>query len=64
MDPETRDGYLFFMQGAKGQTHLVVEESLPLHGLVKEMVNKCKGLDGKVDDFLCAAIRNELKNWE
>lgn len=57
-------GYLFFVQGKKGQTHLVVDESVSLHGLVKEMVSKCKGLDGKVDDFLCAAIRNELKNWE
>lgn len=58
------NGYLFFMQGKKGQTHLVVDESTPLNGLVKEMVRACKGLDGKVDDFLVAAIRNELKNWE
>ena len=57
-------GYLFFMQGAKGQTHLLVDESDALHKLVKNMVNACKGLDAKVDDFLIAAIRNELKNWE
>jgi ParB-like nuclease family protein len=57
-------GYLFFVQGKKGQTHLVVDESVALHDLVKHMVKACKGLDGKVDDFLSAAIRNELKNWE
>jgi hypothetical protein len=57
-------GYLFFMQGKKGQSHLIVDVSMPLCGLVKDMVSKCKGLDGKVDDFLVAAIRNELKNWE
>lgn len=57
-------GYLFFVQGKKGQTHLVVDETVTLHGLVKSMVTACKGLDSKVDDFLCAAIRNELKNWE
>ena len=58
------NGYLFFMQGKKGQTHLVVDESTSLNGLVKEMVKACKGLDGKVDDFLVSAIRNELKTWE
>jgi len=58
------NGYLFFVQGKKGQTHLVVNESTALHGMVKNMVAACKGLDGKVDDFLIAAIRNELKNWE
>lgn len=57
-------GYLFFMQGKKGQSHLVVDESKTLHGLVKNMVESCKGLDGKVDDFLISAIRNELKNRE
>jgi ParB-like chromosome segregation protein Spo0J len=57
-------GYLFFVQGKKGQSHLVVNESLTLHGLVKQMVAACKGVDGKVDDFLSGAIRNELKNWE
>jgi len=58
------NGYLFFMQGKKGQTHLVVDESTSLNSLVKEMVKACKGLDGKVDDFLVSAIRNELKTWE
>ena len=57
-------GYLFFTQGKKGQTHLVVNESVTLHGLVKNMVASCKDIDGKVDDFLVAAIRNELKNRE
>lgn len=58
------NGYLFFVQGKKGQTHLVVDESVTLHGLVKQMVSACKGIDGKVDDFLVNAIRNELLNWE
>lgn len=57
-------GYLFFVQGKSGQTHLVVNESAPLHDLVKSMVKACKGVDGRVDDFLVDAIRNELKNWE
>jgi len=57
-------GYLFFMQGKKGQTHLLVNESRTLHGLVTAMVSACKGNKAKVDDFLVGAIRNELKNWE
>jgi ParB-like chromosome segregation protein Spo0J len=57
-------GYLFFAQGKNGQTHLVVDSSEALHKLVKQMVKLCKGNDAKVDDFLSAAIRNELGNWE
>ena len=56
-------GYLFFMQGARGQTHLLVDETETLHGLVKNMVAACKGNEAKVDDFLIGAIRNEMKNW-
>ena len=58
------NGYLFFAQGKNGQMHLVVDSSKALSGLVKQMVKACKGLDAKVDDFLSAAIRNELENWE
>ena len=57
-------GYLFFAQGSKGQTHLVVNESQRLSGLVKRAVSACKGNSAKIDDFLCAAIEKELKNWE
>lgn len=57
-------GYLFFVQGNKGQTHLVVDESKRLHGLVASMVAACKGNSAKVDDFLAQAIQAELKNWE
>lgn len=57
-------GYLFFVQGRRGQTHLVVNESEDLNALVKNMVTACKGIDGKVDEFLIGAIRNELKNRE
>lgn len=57
-------GYLFFVQGRKGQTHLVVDESNNLHSLVSKMVSACKGESARVDDFLAAAIAKELKNWE
>lgn len=57
-------GYLFFVQGKKGQMHLVVDESERLHGVIKDMVKACKGVDAKIDDFLVDAIRNELGNWE
>lgn len=57
-------GYLFFVQGSKGQMHLVVDESKKLHELVSKMVNACKGSSAKVDDFLAAAINSELQNWE
>jgi ParB-like chromosome segregation protein Spo0J len=59
-----KHGYLFFAQGAKGQMHLVVDESDELHNLVKQMVDACKGGDAKVDDFLREAIRGELVNRE
>lgn len=57
-------GYLFFVQGKKGQMHLVVDETKNLHELVKLMVKACKGADAKIDDFLSSAIRTELGNWE
>ena len=57
-------GYLFFVQGGKGQMHLVVDETETLHGLIKQMVKTCKGVDGKIDTFLVEAIRNELSNRE
>lgn len=57
-------GYLFFVQGEKGQTHLVVNESKTLYDLVAKMVAACKGNSAKVDDFLSSAIRQELNNWE
>lgn len=57
-------GYLFFVQGKRGQMHLVVDESKNLHELVKLMVKACKGTDSKIDDFLSSAIRNELGNRE
>lgn len=56
-----KNGYLFFVQGNKGQTHLVVDESVDLHGFVAKMVSNCKGNSSKVDDFLSAAIETELK---
>jgi len=55
-------GYLFFMQC--GKTHLLVNESKRLYGLVGKMVSACKGNSAKVDDFLQAAIQQELTNWE
>lgn len=57
-------GYLFFAQGEKGQTHLVVDESPSLAGLVKRMVAACKGDSARVDEFLVTAITSELENWE
>jgi len=57
-------GYLFFMQGREGQSHLVVDETNRLHDLVSKMVSACKGVPASVDDFLSAAIQNELANWE
>jgi hypothetical protein len=57
-------GYLFFAQGNKGQMHLVVNESKRLYGLVSKMVSACKGNSAKVDDFISAAIQQELQNWE
>lgn len=57
-------GYLFFSQGGEGKTHLVVDESKALHGLVKRMVAACKKDSAKVDGFLASALTNELKNWE
>jgi ParB/RepB/Spo0J family partition protein len=55
-------GYLFFGQGEG--THLVVNESKKLWSLVKRMVAACKGDSAPVDEFLCAAIENELPKWE
>lgn len=55
-------GYLFFSQGQG--THLVVNESKTLWGLVKRMVEICKNDSAPVDDFLCVAIKNELARWE
>jgi len=57
-------GYLFFAQGKNGQLHLVVDETEKLYAVVRDMVHACKGQSGKIDDFLQAAIKNELKNWE
>jgi len=57
-------GYLFFAQGGRGQTHLVVDESKKLWSLVQRMVGACKKDSAKIDDFLCSAIKAELKNWE
>lgn len=54
-------GYLFFVQGKKGQTHLIVDESAELHSLVAKMVSSCKSNEDKVDEFLSSAIENELK---
>ena len=58
------NGYLFFVQGKKGQMHLVVDESQNLHEVIKQMVKSCKGEDEKVDDFLFSAIRAELATRE
>jgi len=55
-------GYVFFQQG--DQQHLVVNESKKLYGLVQRMVDACKGESASVDDFLVAAITNELTRWE
>jgi hypothetical protein len=55
-------GYLFFAQG--GLTHLVVNESDRLIGLVKRMIAACKKDSARVDDFLCDAINAELPQWE
>lgn len=57
-------GYLFFVQGKNGQTHLVIDESQELHDLVGEMVSKCKEHSSTIDEFLSAAIAYELKNWD
>ena len=57
-------GYLFFVQGARGQTHLVVDESTRLCSLVEKMVGVCKGNNARVDDFLVAAIDAHLKHQE
>lgn len=57
-------GYLFFVQGSKGQTHLVVDETKKLHSLVAKMVAACKGETTRVDDFLTAAIAAQLKSQE
>ena len=54
-------GYLFFVQGRQGQTHLVVDESAELHSLVAKMVSACKSNEDRVDGFLSSAIENELK---
>ncbi len=54
-------GYLFFVQGKMGQTHLIVDESADLHSLVGKMVSSCKSNEDKVDEFLSSAIKNELK---
>lgn len=60
-----KHGYLFFAQGAKGQMHLVVDESEELHDLINDMVKACKGSDEKVDTFLRQAIGNALEqHWE
>jgi ParB/RepB/Spo0J family partition protein len=55
-------GYLFFSQGQG--THLVVNESKRLYGLVKRLTAACKGASATADDFLCAAIEAELPKWE
>jgi len=55
-------GYLFFGQGQG--THLVVNESKRLWGLVQRMVAACKKNSAPVDDFLSTAIESELGNWE
>jgi hypothetical protein len=54
-------GYLFFVQGAENQMHLVVDESPKLAGLVKRMVHSCKDESARVDEFLISAITRELK---
>jgi ParB-like chromosome segregation protein Spo0J len=60
-----KHGYLFFAQGAKGQMHLVVDESEELHDLIDDMVKACKGSDAGVDAFLRQAIGAALeKHWE
>lgn len=55
-------GYLYFGQG--GQTHLVVNESSRLHGLISDMVAACKANSDKIDDFLMSAITKELPQWQ
>lgn len=55
-------GYLFFGQGSGN--HLVVNETQRLHALVQRMVAACKSESAPVDDFLCAAIEQELTKWE
>lgn len=55
-------GYLFFGQGQG--THLVVNESKRLWGLVQRMIAACKAQSAPADDFLCAAIEAELGKWE
>lgn len=55
-------GYLWF--GQAGKNHLVVEESVKLYALVKQMVAACKNDSAKIDDFLTGAISTELKQWE
>jgi ParB-like chromosome segregation protein Spo0J len=60
-----KHGYLFFAQGAKGQMHLVVDESEELHDLIDDMVKACKGAETRVDTFLREAISNALEShWE
>jgi hypothetical protein len=57
-------GYVFFAQCASGQTHLVVDETPQLAGLVKRMVAACKNESERIDRFLADAITAELANWE
>ena len=54
-------GYLFFVQGRSGQTHLLVDCPQDLHTAVKDLVSICKGQDGRIADFLLHAIRREIE---
>lgn len=49
------------MKGKKGQMHLLVNETRPLHALVRDMVDACKGESAAVAEFLISAIHNELQ---
>jgi ParB-like chromosome segregation protein Spo0J len=53
-------GYLFFIQGDGGGTHLVVDESNTLHDKVTEMVDVCRRDKAEVDAFLVNAINMAL----
>jgi hypothetical protein len=54
-------GYLFFIQGDGGGTHLVVDESNTLHDKINEMVDYCKRDKAEVDAFLVGAIEHALE---
>jgi hypothetical protein len=57
-------GYLFFIQGDGGGTHLVVDESNALHDKITAMVERCKRDKARVDAFLVSALEHALADEE